>query len=99
MRGGGSGGIGGRSVGRTVAVNATGAQLVVTADTATTGAVLAVSVVFGGHATACAELRGANVTDFPLTSCGLAALGAVGKSVVLELAMEGAATLYTFGFQ
>ena len=91
-------GNGGKSVGRTVAVNATGAQLVVTADTAAAGAVLTVSVIFDGKTTACTALQGANVTDHALSGCELAAMGAVGKSIVLELAMEGPAALYTFGF-
>ena len=102
--GGGGGGSGGGdnvpvSVGRTIAVNVTGAQLVVTADTAIAGASLTVSVIFGGRSTACAPLQGANVTDHPLTGCALGPLGAVGKAVALELRLGGDAILYTFGFQ
>lgn len=86
---------GSKATGRTVAVNVTG-QLVVTADTAVAGAALAVSVISGGKTTACSSLKGLNVTDHALTGCPLT--GLVGKEVTLELEMEGAATLYTFGF-
>ena len=85
---------GAKSIGRTVALNATGSQLVVTADTAVVGASLTVSVVVGGNTTACEPLKGQNVTDHALSGCPLVA----GEDVALSIEMEGGATLYTFGF-
>lgn len=82
------------STGRTVALNATGSQLVVTADTALEGASLTVSVVVSGKTKACQPLKGQNVTDHALSGCPLV----VGEHVALSIEMHGGATLYTFGF-
>jgi hypothetical protein len=81
-------------MGGTVALNATGGQLVVTADTAVEGSSLTVSVVVGGKTKACEPLKDQNVTDHALSGCPLV----IGENVALSIEMEGDAILYTFGF-
>ena len=76
---------------KTVALDVTGSQLVVSADTALAGASLSISV----DGTKCAALSGANVTDHPLAGCGALKTGGAAR---LTVALAGEARLYTVGF-
>lgn len=76
---------------KTITLNVSGSQLVVTADTAMAGASASLSI----GATKCRVLSGENVTDHALAECGALS---VGSSVSLTVALAGEARLYTVGF-
>ena len=84
------------NVATTAPINCSGPTVLVTADTATKGAAVSIRVHFAGTVLLCEPLQGMDVTDAPLTGCDLTSM--VGKDVILEVQLGGAAVLYTFGF-
>jgi hypothetical protein len=79
-----------RGTGKTIALEVSGPQSVVTADTAGASAV---DIHIDG--VKCATLGGAHVTDHAVAGCGRLT---VGSKVVLDLTISGSARLNTIGF-
>ena len=77
-----------------------GSQLVVTADTAAPGCSVIVHVVdpsLPGGSMTCDPVRGRNVTAEALSGCDLTPVQ--DHNVVLELQLQGNASLYMIGFR